>query len=119
MGGGVLTQQLAFLAERGDLPAHFGQFGTRLHALCRGLDERAVSNARERKSVSVEETYTPDVPDLVQFSRLLETGFMRRNKPVRLLGLGVRLGEEASREQLSLFNESSSIIGANLPADSV
>ena len=46
------------------LQHHFGVFGTRLHELCRGIDQRAVSNDRERKSVSVEETYTPDVPDL-------------------------------------------------------
>lgn len=139
-----------------ELQQQFGSFGARLHDLCRGIDERVVSSERERKSVSVEETYTVDVPDLpaclallpelfdsllgrieraeagrhihklfakikfsdfqqttveclgttpdlVQFGHLLETGYMRRNKPVRLLGLGVRLGEEASREQLSLF----------------
>ncbi|MFD2364948.1 DNA polymerase IV [Pseudoduganella sp. GCM10020061] len=47
-----------------DLQHHFGSFGARLHDLCRGIDERPVSNSHERKSVSVEETYTPDVPDL-------------------------------------------------------
>jgi DNA polymerase-4 len=44
-------------------------------------------------------------PDPVQFARLMETGYQRRKRPVRLLGLGVRLGEEASLEQLSLFQE--------------
>ena len=139
-----------------ELQHHFGSFGTRLHELCRGIDERVVSNQRERKSVSVEETYTPDVPDLAaclallpqlyesllarlkragaerhvhklfakikfadfqqttiecvgsapalaQYARLIETGFLRRNMPVRLLGLGVRLGEEETLAQLSLF----------------
>lgn len=47
-----------------ELQHHFGSFGARLHDLCRGIDDRPVSNARERKSVSCEETYTPDVPDL-------------------------------------------------------
>ena len=47
-----------------ELQHHFGSFGARLHDLCRGIDERPVSNSHERKSVSVEETYTPDVPDL-------------------------------------------------------
>ncbi|HEU4851808.1 MAG TPA: DNA polymerase IV [Telluria sp.] len=47
-----------------ELQHHFGSFGGRLHDLCRGIDERVVSNSHERKSVSVEETYTPDVPDL-------------------------------------------------------
>ncbi|MEO7496594.1 MAG: DNA polymerase IV [Massilia sp.] len=139
-----------------ELEHHFGSFGARLHQLCRGVDERAVSNARERKSVSVEETYTPDIPDLaaclalvpelmdslqgrikrcgaeskiqklfvklkfkdfqqttvecvgsvplrMQFEKLMETGYLRRNLPVRLLGLGVRLGEVDQVEQLTLF----------------
>lgn len=141
-----------------ELQHHFGSFGARLHDLCRGIDERMVSSERERKSVSCEETYTNDVPDLAacqamlpelyanllgrieragasrhihklfakikfsdfqqttieclgrapdlaQFARLLETGFARGNKPVRLLGVGVRLGDEAGIEQLSLFGD--------------
>ncbi|TWG82479.1 DNA polymerase-4 [Cupriavidus gilardii J11] len=43
---------------------HFGSFGARLYQLCRGIDERRVSPERERKSVSVEETYAEDLPDL-------------------------------------------------------
>ena len=139
-----------------ELQHHFGSFGHRLYELCRGIDVREVSPSRERKSVSVEETYTPDVPDLAaclallpalfedlngrirrcgaeklihklfvkikfadfqqttveclgtapqmaQFTRLMETGFARRPQPVRLLGVGVRLGEEENLEQLSLF----------------
>jgi DNA polymerase-4 len=138
------------------LQHHFGQFGSRLHALCRGIDERPVCNWHERKSVSVEETYTPDVPDLpaclallptlfddlnarikragaekqvhklfvklrfanfqqttvecvggtpqmAHFEKLMETGFLRGKQAVRLLGLGVRLGQSEQREQLSLF----------------
>jgi DNA polymerase-4 len=49
---------------RQDLEHHFGSFGARLYQLCRGIDTRAVCSEHERKSVSVEETYTPDVPDL-------------------------------------------------------
>ena len=141
-----------------ELQHHFGSFGTRLHDLCRGIDNRDVSSSRERKSVSVEETYTPDVPDLkaclallpelhanlqarigrcgaqknvaklfvklrfanftqttvecvgrepaiAQLEKLMETGFARGNQPVRLLGVGVRLGEAASIEQMSLFDD--------------
>lgn len=47
-----------------DLQRHFGRFGERLYQLCRGIDTRAVSPSRERKSVSVEETYVTDLPDL-------------------------------------------------------
>lgn len=46
------------------LEHHFGRFGARLYQLCRGIDTRPVCSSQERKSVSVEETYTPDVPDL-------------------------------------------------------
>jgi DNA polymerase-4 len=46
------------------LHREFGRFGTRLHDLCRGIDHRAVSPERERKSISVEETYADDLPDL-------------------------------------------------------
>ncbi len=141
-----------------ELQHHFGSFGTRLHDLCRGIDNRDVSSSRERKSVSVEETYTPDVPDLkaclallpelhanlqarigrcgaqknvaklfvklrfanftqttvecvgrepaiAQLEKLMETGFARGNQPVRLLGVGVRLGEAASIEQMCLFDD--------------
>ena len=141
-----------------DLEHHFGSFGTRLHALCRGIDNREVSTSRERKSISTEETYTPDVPDLpsclarmpellehlngrikragaekminklfvkLKFSdfqqttvecvgtapqiglyeKLMETGYQRRGLPVRLLGLGVRLGDSVQAGQLRLFDE--------------
>ena len=141
-----------------DLQHHFGRFGERLHDLCRGIDERPVCNSHERKSVSVEETYTPDVPDLqgclarvpelhealvarmkragaqhnvaklfvklrfadfqkttvecvgtapslALFAKLMETGFRRRDMPVRLLGVGVRLGDASPVDQLTLFGD--------------
>ncbi|HJU71646.1 MAG TPA: DNA polymerase IV [Paucimonas sp.] len=142
-----------------DLRQHFGKFGATLHALCRGTDRRDVSPARERKSVSVEETYARDLPDLAaclqqvpslaaslatrvqraqaerqigklfikirfadfrcttvecvgaalddaQFRKLLETGYQRGRRPVRLLGVGVRLREDpGAASQLGLFGE--------------
>jgi DNA polymerase-4 len=141
-----------------ELQQHFGSFGARLHDLCRGIDERDVSPVRERKSVSTEETYTPDVPDLASclallpelmehlqgrikragceklinklfvklkfndfqqttvecvgyapklaiYTHLMETGWQRASRPVRLLGVGVRLGDTEQLEQLSLFDE--------------
>ncbi len=140
------------------LQQHFGSFGARLHDLCRGIDQRDVNPVRERKSISTEETYTPDVPDLaaclallpelmehlqgrikrnaaekfinklfvkIKFSdfqqttvecvghaphldtyrRLMETGWQRASRPVRLLGVGVRLADSEQVEQLSLFDE--------------
>ncbi len=47
-----------------ELVAEFGRFGASLHRLCRGVDERPVAPDRVRKSLSVETTYTDDLPDL-------------------------------------------------------
>jgi DNA polymerase-4 len=140
------------------LQQHFGSFGARLYDLCRGIDDRDVNPVRERKSISTEETYTPDVPDLEgclallpdlyehllgrikrnnaekfinklfvkikfadfqrttvecvgyapnmeTFRHLMETGWLRASRPVRLLGVGVRLSDTETVEQLSLFDE--------------
>lgn len=42
-------------------------------------------------------------PNLDQFESLLTIGWARGERPVRLLGVGYRLAEEASVQQLSLF----------------
>ena len=126
------------------LMSHFGSFGTNLHRLCRGIDEREVSTGRTRKSLSVENTYSTDLPslqacldclpelheqlqtrlrhveaeyriskkymklrfkdfvsttvesissesDLAGYVTLCTTAYTRGNRPVRLLGLGVKL----------------------------
>lgn len=46
------------------LHRQFGRFGARLYNLCRGMDGREVTPEHERKSISVEETYADDLPDL-------------------------------------------------------
>ncbi len=46
------------------LHGHFGSFGNRLYELCRGIDNRPVQTSRVRKSISVENTYASDLPDL-------------------------------------------------------
>ena len=135
----------------------FGSFGERLWGLAQGIDERAVRNDSRRQSVSVENTFDKDLPDLSacleqlpalleqlttrmarldpsyrpdkpfvkvkfhdfsqttleqagarhdldSYSRLLSAAFVRGNKPVRLLGVGVRLHDLRGRhEQLELF----------------
>ncbi|MDX9875766.1 MAG: DNA polymerase IV [Spongiibacteraceae bacterium] len=134
------------------LVQRFGRFGKRLAELARGIDDRPVA-VRRRKSISVEETFARDLPDVeaclqelpqleqrlrrrigdssvpiqkqfvklkfnnfrqttvetlsgsVQsslFSELVIEAFARGARPVRLLGVGVRLGETAA-PQLSLF----------------
>ena len=137
---------------------HFGRFGKRLYELCRGIDDRPVKVSRERKSISVENTFSQDLPDLESclehlpeliqnldarfekhrekrtvkgavvkmkfadftqttvehasdqpdlelFSALMREAWGRGNKPVRLLGVGYRLGQFQQRqgEQLSLL----------------
>ena len=42
----------------------FGQFGEHIHRLARGIDDRPVVSEWRRKSVSVENTYASDLPDL-------------------------------------------------------
>lgn len=42
----------------------FGQFGEHIHRLAQGIDERPVRSEWRRKSVSVENTYAEDLPDL-------------------------------------------------------
>lgn len=145
--------------DRLTLLREFGRFGERLYHLARGDDDRPVSSDRVRKSISVEETYPHDLPELahcldnlpellerlririersgnpefrgvscklkfsdfsqttveqaghtldpVLFEQLLRLGHARGARPVRLLGVGVRLEEEQqpSLHQLSLFNE--------------
>ncbi|MEZ5491436.1 MAG: DNA polymerase IV [Gammaproteobacteria bacterium] len=54
---------LRLLSQVG-LERQFGSFGARLHALCRGIDRREVEPSRIRKSVSVENTFAADLPDL-------------------------------------------------------
>lgn len=139
------------------LAREFGSFGERLWNLCRGIDERALQTDSRRQSVSVENTYDADIPnlalclkrlpelleqletrlarldssykadkpfvkvkfhdfsqttleqagarrDLNSYQLLLSAAFARGNKPVRLLGVGVRLVDLRGRhEQLELF----------------
>ncbi|KQQ68109.1 DNA polymerase IV [Pseudomonas sp. Leaf127] len=139
------------------LVREFGSFGERLWSLARGIDERPVHNDNRRQSISVENTYDTDLPDLnsclerlpeliqtletrmqrldgqyrpgkpfvkVKFhdftqttleqagagrdlgsyQLLLAQAFARGGKPVRLLGIGVRLQDlRGAHEQLELF----------------
>lgn len=143
-------QKLALVRE-------FGSFGERLWNLARGIDERPVQNDSRRQSVSVENTYDTDLPDLASclaklpelmeslekrvarldghyrpgkpfvkvkfhdfaqttleqagagrdlasYQQLLSQAFARGGKPVRLLGIGVRLQDlRGAHEQLELF----------------
>ncbi|RBH54766.1 MULTISPECIES: DNA polymerase IV [Pseudomonas] len=140
------------------LVREFGSFGERLWGLARGIDERLVHNDSRRQSVSVENTYDADLPDLAScleklpelmetlagriarldssyrpgkpfvkvkfhdftqttleqagagrdlegYRQLLSQAFARGDRPVRLLGIGVRLQDlRGGHEQLELFS---------------
>ena len=58
-----------------ELVEKFGKFGLRLYDLCRGIDLRPVDNHRDRKSLSVEETFSQDLPDLTSCLEQLPTLF--------------------------------------------
>ena len=126
------------------LEKYFGSFGQRLRELSFGIDDRPVTTDRVRKSISVENTFAEDLPNLercleqlpdlqlqlakrlekmsgdvlihkqfikikfhdfvqttvemlsdntaaTNFHALCEQGFARGARPVRLLGMGVRL----------------------------
>ena len=45
-------------------------------------------------------------PHIPTYARLMETGWARASRPVRLLGVGVRLGDTETVEQLRLFDDS-------------
>lgn len=139
------------------LVREFGSFGERLWNLAWGIDERRVQTDSRRQSVSVENTYDQDLPDLAaclaqlpalleelngrmarldgsyradkpfvkvkfhdftqttleqagaardleSYRTLLTNAHARGNRPVRLLGVGVRLQDLRGRlEQLELF----------------
>ena len=142
------------------LSHRFGVWGVRLYDLCRGKDDREVSNERVQKSLSVENTYAQDLttlqdclsktpelfqeflrrfarsrvqdkvkglvvklkfhdfqqttlertdikePNLKTYQEMIESAYLRGGKPVRLLGLGVKLlGEkkQAETSQLRFF----------------
>lgn len=147
-----------------ELVQSFGQYGARLFSVARGLDNRPVQTYRERKSISVEHTFSEDLKDMpaiieklpalmdelrlrcerklgrhravvkrfvkvkffdfsqttlelkmeaaldqwdsdTVYGSLLEAAWAREGKPVRLLGVGVRLGnaEVTRTRQLSLL----------------
>ncbi len=54
------------LKKRGlkNLQIHFGRFGESLYQYSRGIDHRPVKNYWIRKSLSVEDTFSHDLPDL-------------------------------------------------------
>lgn len=54
-----------------DLINHFGTFGPRLYNYVRGIDDREVITERERKSLSVERTFSSDIIEVESLNQKL------------------------------------------------
>ncbi len=156
--------------DRLQLSKDFGRFGERLWQLAHGIDERPVEANSRRQSVSVEQTYEHDLPDLAaclqevepllaslqrrmarldkdyrvdrphvkirfhdftqttleqagalisaeRFAMMLSAAYSRGKKPVRLLGIGVRLQDlRGQAKQLELWS-SQQLLPSNAKAD--
>jgi DNA polymerase-4 len=48
--------------------------------------------------------------DQALYQKLLETGFQRGQKPVRLLGVGIRLSSDEEANQLALFDAETTLL---------
>jgi DNA polymerase-4 len=70
-GMGILRvgQLAAYPAER--IERKMGKFGLELMALARGEDDRPVTPESDRKSISQEETFTPDLEEMEKMKRVL------------------------------------------------
>jgi len=69
------------------LKINFGNFGERLYEQCRGIDNRPVSNNRVTKSLSIEDTYAVDLPDLAACLNALDPlyeGLLQRFERAKL-----------------------------------
>jgi len=140
-----------------ELSQRFGRWGIELWSLCRGLDDRAVTPDRTRKSVSSETTFSENIEDYpalipimtelirglredldqshadrsirslvvklkfadfcvtsaerggqmldsMVFEEILTEAWKRgKNRPVRLLGVGVRFHDPKELEQMEFF----------------
>ena len=71
---------MAFLLQE------FGSMGQKLYELARGIDERPVNPERIRKSISVEETYTTDLPDSEACLSALPELIVRLEKRIKQSG---------------------------------
>jgi DNA polymerase-4 len=76
------------------LQQRFGVFGQTLYRLCRGIDDRPVRTFSERKSVSVEDTFLQDIPDVAtcikECDRLFEMLVTRHEKAAKKQNISIK-----------------------------
>jgi DNA polymerase-4 len=80
--------------DQKQLQQRFGSFGQTLYNLCRGIDNRPVRTFSERKSVSVEDTFLRDLPNLTacqaEIKRLYESLMTRHHKALKKQNIVVK-----------------------------
>lgn len=69
------------------LQRSLGKHGVKLYELANGIDRRAVSNYRERKSISEERTYLEDTGDIKELEKTLFRISERLSHSMRVKGL--------------------------------
>lgn len=84
-----------------ELQQHFGKFGQRLYDAARGIDHRPVQTSSTRKSLSIEDTFSNDLPSLdsciamipvlyPQLEQRLKRAKQRQALPIKNLFLKMR-----------------------------
>ncbi|MFT5578942.1 MAG: DNA polymerase-4 [Paraglaciecola psychrophila] len=80
----------------------FGSFGPRLHDLSYGRDQREVVTSRQRKSLSVEHTYTADLPSVDGCLGQLPALFMKLSSRLESLS-GYRVTKQFVKVKFNNF----------------
>jgi DNA polymerase-4 len=86
-----------------ELTRQFGRFGARLHELCRGRDSRPVAADHARKSLSVENTFDQDLPDVDSLRVPLQSLLITLKSRLRHVGDGYRIVAQTVKLKFSDF----------------
>lgn len=123
--GKVTAEKLAGLGVKtcGDLQAFslpelqlmFGKFGKRMYELCRGHDERPVRTSRQRKSLSVERTFSQDLPNIESCLQLLPELYDKWQERLKKLSNEVELGAPFVKIKFYDFKQTT-MVQSGLPA---
>jgi DNA polymerase-4 len=119
-GTGIVTIGDVAALDDARLFALFGKWGRELRDLARGIDARVVDGARERKSISTEETFEFDVRDEARIVALLreQANELARDlhaKQLRAATIGVKV----KRADFSVLGRQTSLAVPTDDADAI
>ena len=86
-----------------ELTEQFGSFGSRLFELSQGIDEREVITSHRRKSLSVEHTYTADLPSLQSCVGQLPELFEKLSERLLVLDSSYRVSKQFIKLKFNNF----------------